>query len=99
MLYFFKFIYLNISSINKTYSVILILGLGNSKYENLKMVNLWLYTMSILKIAWHYIALCFPSYMIYITAHNQNILRFSLNPTSLKIEIEISNKWQNVGNH
>ena len=49
------------------------------------MVNLWLYTMSILKIAWHYIALCFPSYMIYITAHYQNILRFSLNPTSLKI--------------
>ena len=55
--------------------------------------------MPILKIAWHYIALCFPLYMIYITAHYQNILRFSLNPTSLKIEIEISNTWQNVDNY
>ena len=43
-----------------------------------------------------YIALCF---MIYISAHNQEILRFSQNPTSFKIELAGSETYQNVANY
>ena len=37
--------------INKMYAVIIILGLVNSKYAELQMVNLWIYKMAIPKIA------------------------------------------------
>ena len=37
--------------INKIYAVIIILGLVNSKYAELQMVNLWIYKMAIPKIS------------------------------------------------
>ena len=51
------------------------------------------------EIACRYIALCFTIYTIYISAHYQNILKLSLNSTSLKNVIESSNTWQNVANY